>query len=391
MVKWHELIEFLRCVSKMRLSAEDKEFILRFSQREAPWQSIAALAEMEGVAGLVYYQLKDLCLLGRLPASFTRQIENSYRQARETTVTVIDEAKALSKRLEQRGIPVVALQGLSLLSIYKDPGLRPLSDVDLMIERNHKEALTALLREEGYHNPIVTHPDIFYRDGIKIDIHTHVLNLDRIQTRSYLFPEDLASMWERAVPIFDQTHGILVLDPIDNFIALAAHALKHCYSRLIWMVDLHELMLEWGSTINTWKEMVERARFWRQKRVVLYALVLMEKMFHQKIPLWVEGNLGSKTLNTLEKYLLRLKLEGFSSGELSTALWLFNISGVTKKLKFMRETIFPSKEIMPQLFPQSPWEKKRIIYAHRLARAVASLGKSMGKALAFSVWSGSNR
>jgi hypothetical protein len=389
-VRWHDLIEFLRCVSKIQLSVADKEFILRFSQREVPWVSIAALAEMEGVAGLVYHHLKDLGLLGRLPTSFTRQIENSYRQIRENTVKVIDEAKALSKRFEQMGIPVVALQGFSLLSIYKDPGLRPLSDVDLMVKRGHKEDLTALLQEEGYHNPIVTYPDIFYKDGIKIDIHTHLLNLDRIGSRRYLFPENLSPLWERAVPFFKQSDGLLIPDPFDNLIALATHALKHSYSRMIWLVDIHESLLKWASGPDGWKMVVERALSWHQERVFLYVLILLERIFLLKIPYRVKDKLGIHSLNIIEKRLLSLNLRGFKSRELCYALWFYNIKGAGNKIRFFKETVFPRDEIMAQIFDHNSSHIKGAVCAKRFGKAIAIMGRGLIQALHLSYRSTGN-
>jgi hypothetical protein len=390
MVRWHELIEFLRCVSKIQLSAADKEFILRFSQREVPWESIAALAEMEGVSGLLYSHLKNLGLLSTLPKSFTQSIESAYHQTKHRTLGIVAEAERLSQGFEQAGIQVIALQGLSLLSIYGDLGLRYLDDVDLMVRESDKNHLKALLREDGYQNPIDVYPDLLHKEGLKIDIHTHVLNLDRIRARSYLFPEDLTPMWERAIPIFDQTDGILILDPYDNFIALAAHVLKHSYSRLIWLVDLRELLLKLAKSNVGWDRIIERSRFWKQEKVVLYALTLMEGIFSMKAPFWVKSALGIQKLNIFERHLLRLKLRGFSSNEFRIGLWLCNIKGIGKKLEFIRETIFPKDEVMVQIFDHNSSHIKAAVCAKRFGKAIAIMGRGLIQALHLSYRSTGN-
>lgn len=351
MVRWHDLIQFLRCVSKIHLSEKDKEFIFRFSQKKVRWEGVGALAEMNGVSGLLFYHLKHLGLCGTLPTSFRASIERAYSQSKRRTIDIVVEAGKLSKVLERAGIAVIALQGLSLLSIYGDPGLRYLDDVDLMVTQDHKEQIKALLMDDGFKCPFPVYPDILYRDGLKIDIHTHVLNLDRIGTRSYLFPEDLTPMWERAIPFSDQSDGLLLLGPSDNFIALAAHALKHSYSRLIWLSDLHEFLLQWTAKPNSWEKMVDSAQFWEQEKVVLYALILMERIFSLRVPFWVKSGLGIQKLSIFERYLLRLKARGFSSNELCIWLWLCNIKGAGKKLKFIKETLFPKNEVMSQIFP----------------------------------------
>lgn len=384
MVGWQDLIKFLRCVSKTCLTEKEVEFIRGFSQGEVPWESLRALAEMEGVSGLLYHHLKTLDLLDGLPQSLIASIQKTYLRTKQHTLAIAAEAKALSARLDEAGIPVVALQGLSLLSVYADPGLRELGDADLMVKPGHKQTLKMSLWEAGYRMASFAYSDLFYKDGIWFDIHTHILNLDRIQNRRYLFPEDLTPMWERAIPFSDQSDGLLLLDPYDNFIALAAHALKHSYSRLIWLSDLHESLLKLATKPNSWELMVDRARFWQQEKVVLYALILMERTFDLKVPLWVKSELGIHRLNILEKHLLRLKLRGFSSGELCIALWLCNIKGVGRKLKFMRETVFPREEIMAQIFPRSSRATKGSVYARRIAQSISLAGKNLRQALTYS-------
>lgn len=390
MVRWHDLIKFLRAISRTTLGEQEAQFIRRFCQREVPWENVKALAEVEGVVGLLYYHLKALDLLSSLPEPFTRQIEASYQKTKRNTLAIIDEAKELSKWFEEAGIPVVALQGLSLLSVYGDPGLRQLGDADLMIKPGHKQRLKRLLWENGYRMPAFMYSDLLCKDGIWLDIHTHILNLERIRSRGYLFPEDLTPMWERAIPFSGQSGSLLRLDPCDNFIALAAHALKHSYSRLIWLSDMHESLLQWAKDSKGWKEVVARAQFWRQEKVVLYALILMENMFDLKLPLRVTSELGIQRLNILEKHLLRLKLRGFSSNELCIGLWLCNIKGAGKKIKFIKETLFPKGEVMAQIFNPSSQVRKKSAYAKRIVQALTLLSKNLRQVLTFSYRAGVN-
>jgi hypothetical protein len=388
MVGWNDLIKFLRCISRIQLKDKDKESVLRFSRRDVPWESLGALAEMEGITGFLYHHMKSLGLLGMLPKSLKGSIQEIYNQTKQHTLAVAAEAKSLSARVEKAGIPLVALQGLSLLSVYGNPGLRPLGDVDLMVKQGYRECFTALLRKSGYQNLIMTYPNIFCKGEIKIDLHTHILNLNRIKARSYLFPRDLTHMWERATPLFDQVRGILMLNPSDNFIALSAHALKHSYSRLIWLVDLHELLLQLIQDVDGWESLVASARFWRQEKVVLYALILMEGIFGLKVPFRIKSGLRIHSLNILEKHILRLKLRGFSSNELYIALWLCNIQGAGTKLKFIKETVFPEPDIMAQIFANSLPITKPSFYGKRAADVIIRLGKDLHKAFTLSFSSG---
>lgn len=289
-------------------------------------------------------------------------------------------AKALSDKLEQVGIPVLALQGLSLTKLYGDAGLRPLYDMDLMVKPGHKGRLKELLKQAGFHAPHPEYPDILGKGAVLVDIHTHILNLDRINNRRHIFPMDLTFMWKRAVPLFDKQDGFLYLDPFDNFVALAAHALKHSYSRLIWLVDLHECLLELTGDPGGWEEIVKRTRFWQQEKMVLYALILVESILGLQVPLRIKHELGIARLNILEKYILRLKIRGFSSNGLCEILWLCNIKGAGNKLKFIKETVFPRDEIMAQIIQDKSWAGKRSGYTRRVADFICLVSSNLYRA-----------
>ncbi len=385
MLSRQETVKFIRCISKTQLRQTDMDHMLQFLKKDVPWDYLGALAEMEGVAGLLYQHLKTLALFGYLPKSLIGRLENTYHQTKKHTLAILKETEDLSPRFEQASIAVLALQGLSLMNIYKDPGLRPLGDADLMVKPGYKWKLRRLLLRIGFQMPDFLYPDLFNKDDIWVDIHTHILNLERIRSRQYLFPEDLAPMWVRAIPFFDKSGGLLLLDPYDNFIALAAHALKHSYSRLIWLVDLHESLLKWAGNTGGWEGMIERAYFWRQEKVVLYALILMERILDLKVPLWVKRDLKIEKLNILEKQVIRLKLKGFASGELCFALWLFNIKGTGRRLKFFKETLFPRGKIMNQIFPYKPGKVNGLIYLRRIIDMIILVLKNLCQALVFSL------
>lgn len=382
-MKWYDLIQFLRCISRTKLGDKEAEFIERFCQKEVPWDGLAALAQMEGVAGFLYLHLKALGLLKNLPDFLIDQIEAGYQKTVQHTLEIIHEMRGLSERIEKTEIRVVGLKGLSLLSVYRDPGIRFMSDVDLMVKQRHKEQFKSLLLECGYQCLLSEYPDALYNNSIKIDLHTHILNLDRIRSRRYIFPEDLAAMWEKAIPLFDHSDALFVLDPYDNFIALAAHALKHSYSRIIWLADLHELLLTLAPESRFWEKIIKCAQFWHQERFVLYALILLEAIFQLRVPVWVKKDLGIGRLNMLEKHLLRLKVRGFSSNELCIALWLCNIKGVRRKFDFIKETLFPRDEIMAQIVDKSSGDAKISVYVKRIGKALVMVGNDLRHSLAF--------
>ncbi len=375
MISWKDLIRFIRCISRTNIDTGEKEYILRFSEKEVPWENLVMIAEMEGVTGFLHVHLKQLGLLDRLPDPTRIFLEDIYQQTRRRTLAYISEMKAFSKILEKRGLPVVVLQGLSLMPVYNDPGLRPFGDVDLMVRPSHKKLLADLFREMGYHNPMDTHPDIFMRNGICIDMHTHILNLERVRTRRYVFPPDLAPMWDKAVPLFEESDGLLSLDPYDNLIALSAHALKHGYSRLIWLVDLHESLLRLESDKDCHEKIVERARLWRQERILLYALILVEGTLGIKIPARLKHGVVIANLSRLERYILSRRIRGYVPREIFVLLFIRNIQGIANKIAFIKETVFLRDEILIQTVDEISHNNKSLMYIKRFLGALIRAGR----------------
>lgn len=377
-----KMFRFLSHIARIRLRMQDAEHIIFFLKKDIPWKELFVSAKTEGVAGLLYHHLDHLKLAPLLPKPVLKELQDNYIETSLNSLQVVAAIKALAVPLDHSGIDVIALQGLSVLRLYGDPGLRPLSDVDLMVREKDESRLKALLEERGYRKMSCEFNDLYCSTRIRLDLHTHILNLERIRTRQSLFPEDLGSMWKKALPFFDRPGSILLLDPYDNFIALAAHALKHGYSRLIWLCDLHEWLLEHALTLESWKNLVNRSRFWTQQRIVLYALLLVESVFDFKVPSRVKNELGCKKLSRLERYLLSQKAGGISLNTLCLVLWFYNIEGVKNKFRFIRETLFPRDEIMEQIFFKSAEKSRRARYKERIGNALRLVSEDIRLILA---------
>lgn len=373
---WQDLIKFIRVLSKTSLADRELEFARRFSQEKVPWSNISLIAEMEGVTGLFYVNLKNSGILDAIPTSIRDSLEKRYNDTRRYTSDILEEANRLSARFKEARIKVVALQGLSLLSVYGDLGLRLLGDIDLMVRPKQKEYLKRLLLEDGYHNSMALYPNIFFKNIFCIDIHTHVLNLERIKSRRQIFPSDLTAMWDMVVPLFDQTGHLFILDPYDNLIALSAHALKHGYSRLIWLADIHESLLKLRNTEGWDKVIIERAQLWRQEKILLYSMLLVEYIFGIRIPFELKKGLGLNSLNIMERHLLLRKIRGSAGREIFNLLWVCNIKGVGNKIDFLKEIVFPGNDILAQIHDNNFPHIKGLAYAKRFGEVFKRVCKN---------------
>lgn len=361
------MIRFIRSIARIDLFESDSVFIQNIFKSAIlndQWINIQNLAQFNDLEPFLFYHINNFGITDKLPGKFIEPIKNSYIRIKQQTSEQIAAARELVYMGEQKGIPVMAIQGLSLKStVYKNLDVRHLGDLDIMVRPKDREGFRGLVVDAGYSNKSPLFPDLFDRGFIQVDIHTHILNLDRIKTRRFIFPEDLTPMWNRAVKT---ETGLLMPDFFDNIIALSAHALKHCYSRLIWLTDIYECLLICSKEPKGWAVLIERAGFWGQKRILLYAVVLAERLLGARIPFWVKNELGLKDLNIMERHYLRLRTNGFAPRSLPHVLWLQSINSPGRKIKYLKEVIFPENNIREQILENPVHGDRRRFIAGRV-------------------------
>lgn len=338
------------------------------------------LAESEGVDGLLCHHLSRL-KEAKIPETARSRLEQRYKEQIQLQAGIKAEAEFISALLEGSGLSAIGLQGLSLSDIYNIPGVRPMGDMDILIQPQDRAQVVSLLQKIGFHIPDPVYPDNLLKHVLWLDIHTHFLNIDRIRSRQFIFPKGLTGLWKRALPLFKSSAGLLTPDPLDNFVLLCAHTFKHNYSRMIWLVDLHESLDRIRSLPDGWEKLIERVRYWGQEKIVVYGLIVSEGILGTTIPKWVKEELNFNDLGSIEKYLLRLRIKGGNRLEYYVPLCFFAIKNIRGKLEFIVESMFPKRDIMAQIYLNSPSHSRFNHITHRLVQTLSLVGNGLRQAL----------
>ena len=169
-------------------------------------------------------------------------------------------------------------------------GLRPMSDMDLMVHPKDIKQASAITEKLGYtasysHSHEVemafSHQMPMYSKGSLFGVEWH-WHLTDPGSPYGIEPEEL---WERAVPI--QIDGIpcFGLAPEDLFLHLAYHLAGHhyCIVPLRSLVDI-DMLLGTPSLSLDWQIIIERARRWRLERCVYLTLRLAAECFGTPLP-----------------------------------------------------------------------------------------------------------
>ncbi len=208
--------------------------------------------------------------------------------------------EALAALLDAFGgaaIPVIPLKGPLLAeALWDDPGLRPFTDLDLLVHRADVPRAVALLGTLGYRalewdRPLayeLAHataavfvpaaPDPF---AFPVDLHWDLVGFPAGARPRGL---DVEEVWARAERAEAGGRPVLQLAREDLLLYLALHlAVHHPLTGAAWQPDVALLVRREGRGLD-WERVVERARRWSVSGAVYLALRLVEERQAPGVP-----------------------------------------------------------------------------------------------------------
>jgi len=188
----------------------------------------------EQLGGLAYWQLRRL---DSVKVRHYPQLQHEYRTTAGANLGMLSELRRIFARRPSLRHRVMVLPGASLLSLYPDLGCRPMDDMDVLAAPSDYRAVAVALRLCGLQT-IARHPGLLVRRGLTLDLHRDPLNTERVPARSLAGGLDVETMWSRRRRIELDGMEVLVPGIWDEVLYTAAHAVRHGYSRLTWLLDL---------------------------------------------------------------------------------------------------------------------------------------------------------
>lgn len=247
------------------------------------WQTFQFACRVHGVAPLLYPRLADAPWL---PEATKPWLAGQYQLNRQRLAKMQAELAAILVLFHQQQIPVMPLKG-SILSAayYAEAALRPMADLDLLIQPEDFEPSARLLGQLGYEPGVVhwkhtefcqpdnrqvvstsaEHPD----NPRKIEVHLHCR-----ETFGGPTVELTGLLWRDAAPGTLLGQPAWLPRPDALWLHLLVHATYHMWQgkgRLIHLVDLALLLPHLGKPL-TFLNSVE-ARF------TYPALAMLKKYF----------------------------------------------------------------------------------------------------------------
>jgi putative nucleotidyltransferase-like protein len=256
------------------------------------------------------------------------------------------------------------LKGAALAPIlYGDIGLRPFTDLDVLIQPKDLECATDYLFRLGYESQVVRNATFqaqfnfeqhFQRLGQSssfVDLHWHLVS--SVYHRERI---ELAWFWDRTCK---QTIGgvqTLVLNPNAMFMHLCMHLVFHHASRILLRTyDLALWILRYGTSAD-WDEIVSAAIAFHLAAAIRSACAAAYHDWGIGLPAEIADRLKTLRVSAAERAVFRVV-----SNPDQRLIPLVNLAfqpGIGSKLSYVKAMLFPSEAFLRTTMPasaQGPW------------------------------------
>jgi len=261
--------------------------------RPVDWEWIVRRADDQRLGALLHSVVSCLSI----PAGVRDRLRVAWVSGRRQYLLGAQQLTKVLSDFEREGVPVIPLRGPALAELlYRDPSLRPFTDLDLLVREADLPRALPLLARLGYrhlegghslsHELTWRHAASFVSgrpDELPIDLHWGLVDYPGIAPMTAVHHQEL---WDRAVRTETSRGAYLGLCPEDLLIYLALHwAIHHALAGLGWQLDLALLIRRQGDAWN-WEVAAERARRWQIRGAIFHALREVRERFEVAIPPW---------------------------------------------------------------------------------------------------------
>jgi hypothetical protein len=316
-----------------------------------------------GVASLMYKNLTSGGIENKVPAEVLSRLKQTYFKITARNIFIIEKFRDIQKIFSDQELELIALKGIHLTdAIYKDIGLRPMSDIDILVHKDEAEKCRKILIEYGYIERGASKSDFIQKekkhllplekDGVTIEIHVQLHNAQ------FGYTINTDDFWKNSRFILLYGIRTRTLSPNDLLQHLCIHFDVHN--------SAHEVQLRmYGDIVNViecyknelnWKLFEESCKKGNCTKNVFRILLLVKKYFNADIPeAFIERNkflfdedtedLFFKVLRADWGEILKNKKDYRAGSNLRS---LRRVMGFRNKLAYLAGDVFPSRSFMCQ-------------------------------------------
>ncbi len=341
------------------------------------WDPLVSLAVHQGVAPVAWSRLKTAGVVA--PAAAEEKLRGGYLATAARNTLLIRELGGILSALQSASVRVIPLKGACLAeTVYGNIALRPMGDLDLLVQRDTVPQALDVLRSLGYEceSPIDPAAEQTFNHGVpltapgrpRLDLHWTVLTP---RYHGGFGPDDLEGLWSRAVPATIAGMAVRIFSPADLLLHLCMHlSVDHGFDEvgLRAFVDLDEVSRRYAGVID-WDGFAARANKWGVANGVSLALQLAAEWVGLDLPPRVLPALDARppdeeTVDWVRHKVFNANAAGLQSAAVRSA----GSSRFGDHLGLARDAMAPFRAALAGMFrsPAASWRILRV-YSVRLA------------------------
>lgn len=249
---------------------------------------------------MLYRRLAPLGLSGER----YEKIKGIYRYTLSKNSIVLARFRGLAKALHEAGIRVMLLKGGALiLKYYHDTGVRPMNDIDILIEEKDREQALEILGRLGWRDSMQRNYDqsleiyptvtLVSDQGFELDVHWNLLT-------EYGSGMPAHEWWRDAIVLDDRGGPLHVLGAEDQVIHNCAHGVKwNALSPIRWIPDVLAVLN--AEDDLSWEALVQKCGERRVTLPVRTCLRYIREEFGAPVPDHVLEGLFARDVSDEEK------------------------------------------------------------------------------------------
>jgi len=194
--------------ARLNLDEEQRAELNTLVEGDLNWELVMDRVQWQ-MATMIFHHLRSLDNPKVVPAKVTDWFKSAYLSNVGRNLFFQAELKKILDALTAAGIPAIPLKGSVLArAVYGDIGLRPMSDLDILVTHEDAVRADALVRELGYRPEVDQQTEDEMRTSdrqlaaligvgkpVIVEIHPHIIEKDNP------LRFDISGFWERAVPM----------------------------------------------------------------------------------------------------------------------------------------------------------------------------------------------
>jgi Uncharacterised nucleotidyltransferase len=290
---WREALsperELILCCVRTNLDEATSERIRDILRAPLNWSVVAAIAFDNHVETFLYENLQ-VAGDGLVPAAWLDNLRESARKTGGLAVLLSSELLRIHEIFELEGVPLIPYKGpvLSWLA-FRSLTRRRFVDLDFFVPQKDMSRAGDLLKNAGFDSKSEISEELpggsgavpgqyaFSREATRTQVELHT----ECTLRYFPVPLNFEKMSRRLITVELCERTLRTFSIEDTLVMLCVHGSKHFWERLLWILDVAQLMIV--QKVD-WTLLKQIAAELESTRVLLLGLYLAYDVFDAPVP-----------------------------------------------------------------------------------------------------------